>query len=110
MHMSAARRLPRACRPRIGRFRDALKEMLAVRDFVGSPERILGSAGTKHGEIAEQVHVGVQRANDVLHHRAPTAALEHVPRTGPVDYVYGGTEMQKNRQSSSSTHPGSMWT
>ena len=75
-------------------FRDALKEMLAVRDFVDSPEQILGSPRTKHGEIAEHVHVSIQRAYDLLHRRAPTATLENVPRTGPVDYVDGGAEIQ----------------
>ena len=74
--------------------RDALKEMLAVRDFVDSPGGILGSDRTKHGEIAEHVHVSIRRAYDLLHRRAPAATLENVPRTGPVDYVDGGAEIQ----------------
>ena len=72
-------------------FLGAMRELQAVRDFVGSPENILGTAATKHGEIAERVHVGVSRAWDVLHGRAPTATFDGVPRTGPVDYRVGCT-------------------
>ena len=75
-------------------FLEALRELQVVREFVGSPEHILGSANTKHGEIAEQVHVGVRRAFDVLHQRTPSASLEGVDRLGPVDYVDGGVNIQ----------------
>ena len=75
-------------------FLDAMREMQAVRDFVGSPENILGSTDTKHGEIAEQVHVGVRRALDVLYGRAPAATFDGVPRTGPVDYRVDSVEIQ----------------
>ena len=75
-------------------FLGAMREMQAVRDFVGSPENILGRAATKHGEIAERVHVGVSRAWDVLHRRAPIATTDGVPRTGPVDYRVDGVDIQ----------------
>ena len=75
-------------------FLGAMREMQAVRDFVESPENILGRAATKHGEIAERVHVGVSRAWDVLHRRAPTATVDGVPRTGPVDYRVDGVDIQ----------------
>ena len=75
-------------------FLGAIRELQAVRDFVGSPENILGREATKHGEIAEWVHVGVSRAWDVLHGRAPTATFEGVPRTGPVDYRVAGVDIQ----------------
>ena len=75
-------------------FLDAMGELEVVRDFVGSSRNILGREGTKHGEIAEQVHVGVTRAWDVLHGRAPTATSEGVPRTGPVDYRVDGVDIQ----------------
>ncbi|MCY4511882.1 MAG: hypothetical protein OXG35_33700 [Acidobacteria bacterium] len=75
-------------------FLDAMGELQVVRDFVGSSRNILGRANTKHGEIAEQVHVGVTRAWDVLHGRAPTATFEGVPRTGPVDYRADGVDIQ----------------
>ena len=61
---------------------------------IGSPENILGSTDTKHGEIAEQVHVGVRRALDVLYGRAPAATFDGVPRTGPVDYRVDSVEIQ----------------
>ena len=75
-------------------FLDAMRELQAVRDFVGSPENILGRAATKHGEVAERVHVGVSRAWDVLHRRAPIATTDGVPRTGPVDYRVDGVDIQ----------------
>ena len=75
-------------------FLDALSEMQKVRDFVGRPEAILGSPATKHGEIAEQVHVGVKRAYDLLQGKSPSVTFEGVPRTGPVDYIDGGIDVQ----------------
>ena len=75
-------------------FLEAFGELQVVRDFVGSPERILGSPHTKHGEIAEQIHVGVRRASDLLHQRTPSASIDGVARTGPVDYLDGGREIQ----------------
>ena len=71
-----------------------MRELQAVRDFLGTPENILGRAATKHGEIAERVHVGVSRAWDVLHGCAPTATFDGVPRTGPVDYRVDGVDIQ----------------
>ena len=76
-------------------FRDALREMQVVENFVNAPEHILGNASTKHGEIAEQVHVGVRRAFDVLHQRTPTATFEGVGRLAVVDYVDGGDVQSK---------------
>ena len=40
------------------------------------------------------MHVSIQRAYDLLRQRAPTATLENVTRTGPVDFIDGGTEIQ----------------
>ena len=75
-------------------FLGAMQELRVVRDFVGSPGNILGRTDTKHGEIAEQVHVGVNRARDVLYGRAPASSFEGLPRTGPVDYRVGGVDIQ----------------
>ena len=61
-------------------FLASMREMQVVRDFVGTPENILGSATTKHGEIAEQVNVAIIRARDILLGRAPTATFEGVGR------------------------------
>ena len=75
-------------------FLGAMRELHVVRDFVGSPGNILGSTDTKHGEIAEQVDVGVSRARDVLYGRAQAATFDGVPRTGPVDYRVDGVDIQ----------------
>lgn len=75
-------------------FLGALREMQVVRNFVGTPESILGSATTKHGEIAEQVHVGFRRALDALHGRVPTATFDGVGRFDPVDYRDAGLDIQ----------------
>lgn len=72
----------------------ALREMQAVRDFVGSPSRILGSDTSKHGEIAEQVNVGILRATDVLFGRAPSATFEGTGRLDPADYLVNGADIQ----------------
>ncbi len=79
---------------RHGAFRAALEEVVAVREFVSTPEHILGSDRTKSGEIAEHVHVAIQRAKDLLHQRRPTATFDGVSRTGPVDFIVGETEIQ----------------
>ena len=70
-------------------FREAQEALQVVKDFIGAPEHILGSPDTKHGEIAEQVHVGVRRASDLLHQRMPEATLAGVGRLDAVDYVDG---------------------
>lgn len=75
-------------------FLNALSEVQRVKDFVGDPAHILGRENTKHGEIAEELHVAVRRAWDVLHQRDPTANISDVPRTGSVDYVDNGIEIQ----------------
>ena len=87
-------------------FRDALREMQIAENFINAPEHILGSASTKHGEIAEQVHVGIRRAFDVLHQRTPTATFEGVGRLAVVDYVDGGDVQSKYYKSLSDTLDG----
>ena len=75
-------------------FLGAIREMQVPLDFVGTPEHILGSTATKHGEIAEQVHVAVNRARDVLFGHAPTATFEGVGRSAPIDYLSDGVGVQ----------------
>ncbi len=91
---SRARDLANALSTQDRAFLNAMKQLQAVRDFVGSPENILGSAATKHGEIAEQVTVHVSRAKDILLGNTPTATFEGVGRLDPVDYRMGGVEIQ----------------
>lgn len=75
-------------------FVDAMEQMQKIHDFVGSPENILGSQATKHGEIAEQVEVGVRNARSALNQEEMTATFEGVPRTAPADYMIDGVEVQ----------------
>lgn len=72
----------------------ALEEMNIVREFIGKPENILGSEKTKHGEIAEQVEVGITRAKDILNRENPSATFEGVGRTAPEDYLKNGIKVQ----------------
>jgi len=75
-------------------FQAAVQEIDKVREFIGSPEHILGNPNTKHGEIAEQVEVGIRRAKDVLDGKPMSATFEGVPRTAPADYLINGNEVQ----------------
>ncbi len=75
-------------------FRIALEEINRVREFIGTPEHILGRLDTKHGEVAEQMEVGIRRAFDALNQRTFSAAIEDFPRMGPVDYQIDGTDVQ----------------
>lgn len=74
-------------------FDAACAEIENVRGFVDVPENILGSPATKHGEIAEVAEVGVRRAWDVFEGRE-FSAHDDVPRTGRIDYVIDGQELQ----------------
>ena len=89
-----AAELAAALRDQDRAFLGAMREIQVARDFVGAPKNILGSATTKHGEIAEQVNVALRRAWDVLHGRAPGATFDGVPRTSPVDYRVDGVDIQ----------------
>lgn len=76
------------------RLEDALRYVDNVRDFVGSPDHILGSQLTKHGEIAEQVDVNFQNARKVIEGYLPTATFDGVGRTAPEDYRDAGLLVQ----------------
>lgn len=74
----------------------ALGEIEWVRRFVGSPEHILGSLKTKHGEIAEVAEVGVRRAAELLRGGIPSAfwSAQGAERFAPEDYGIDGTAIQ----------------
>ncbi len=93
-NLSTAQELERALNSQDRAFAQALREINHVREFVGTPENILGNSQTKHGEIAEQVEVGVRRAQDLLNHQSPSATFEGVGRTAPVDYRIDGVDVQ----------------
>jgi hypothetical protein len=75
-------------------FLDAVGEIYKVRDFVGSPEKILGNVKTKHGEIAEQVEIGIINAKSLLNSFGIRATSDAVSRTAPEDYLIDGIKVQ----------------
>lgn len=75
-------------------FVKAMEDIENVRNFIGQPEKILGSPLTKHGEIAEQVEVGVRNARDVLEGRLGTATFDNVGRLAPEDYLINDVAVQ----------------
>lgn len=74
--------------------REALKEFIDIRNRIANPESILGSPATKHGEIAEYVEVGVRNARSLIEGNGRIAHFDGVSRTGPVDYVLDGANVQ----------------
>lgn len=77
----------------------ASEQMQKVRDFIASPGNILGSMGTKHGEIAEQVEVAVRNSHQALDETLQDgstfrATFEGVGRTAPEDYRIDGFDVQ----------------
>ena len=80
-------------------FEVANDQMQKVRDFIANPSGILGSMSTKHGEIAEQVEVGVRNARQAIEERLQDESLlkatfEGVGRTAPVDYMIDNVAVQ----------------
>lgn len=73
---------------------EALGEIQTVREFVGSPEHILGNPSTKHGEIAEQVEVGIRNARDLISQHPPVATFDGIGRLDPADYSIDGIQVQ----------------
>lgn len=73
----------------------AVREIDRVREFVGSPEHILGNVHTKHGEIAEHVEVGIRCAREALEGRETfTATFDDIGRLAPADYIIDGVFVQ----------------
>jgi hypothetical protein len=75
-------------------FDKANEEINKVREFISKPANILGSEATKHGEIAEQVEVGVRNAKSILQQQETTATFNGVGRTAPEDYLIDGIDVQ----------------
>lgn len=75
-------------------FIEAMKRINDIRRFVDSPENILGAPGTKHGEIAEHVEVGITNARQAIKGLADRATFENVGRTAPEDYIVDGIKVQ----------------
>ena len=89
------------------RLDEAIGCLNEVYEFVGSPENILGSAKTKHGEIAEHVDVAFHNAKRIMEGSTPNATFDHVGRTAPEDYFVDGVAVQSkyiNGSSQSLSH------
>lgn len=71
----------------------ALNEMTKVTEFLARPENILGSAATKHGEIAEMAEVAKQNAEAMLKGKEAVAELAK-SRIAPEDYYIFGEAVQ----------------
>jgi arsenate reductase-like glutaredoxin family protein len=72
----------------------AVDQLEKVREFVANPNGILGNPLTKHGEIAEQLEVGIRNAKSVLNHQEMVATFDGIGRTAPADYSIDGTFVQ----------------
>lgn len=73
----------------------ALQELAKLRDFVSSPEHILGSMATKHGEIAENAQVYISNARKLIEGLQKEYSFEGVARTAPEDYLRNGQAIQQ---------------
>ena len=72
----------------------ALEELQELKDFVASPEHILGSMKSKHGEIAEHVQVNISNARRIIEGLSPEYTFEGVKRNAPEDYLFNGIKVQ----------------
>lgn len=75
-------------------FEEALRELDEIKKFLGDPSHILGSASTKHGEIAEQMQVHIENARRVIQGLSKNHTFDGVGRTAPEDYLRDGQQVQ----------------
>ena len=75
-------------------FEKAINELNMARDFIGSPEHILGSSFTKHGEIAEVFNVRFGNADRIIQGENSLFTFEGVGRTAAEDYLKNGLPVQ----------------
>ena len=75
-------------------FQEAVNQINGVRDFINDDSHILGSATTKHGEVAEHMEVGIRRAYDAFFQRDFSATFDGVGRLAPEDYIINGVDVQ----------------
>lgn len=72
----------------------ALTELQELKGFVANPAHILGNMKSKHGEIAEHVHVNISNARRIIEGLSPEHTFEGVARTAPEDYMFNGVKVQ----------------
>ena len=79
-------------------FAKALAQVDHIQQLVNSPNKLLGSMNTKHGELAEQVEVAIQNSKSLLRGMgySATADPQIVGRTvnAPADYIINGVQVQ----------------
>lgn len=72
----------------------AIEQLKKARDFIGSPEHILGSAATKHGEIAEVLEVSFGNADRIIRGNDPNYSFDGLGRTAATDYLKNNLPIQ----------------
>lgn len=75
-------------------FEEALIELDKIREFISTPEHILGSAKSKHGEIAEHLQVRISNARNLIQGLKAEYTFDGVGRTAPEDYLKNGVAVQ----------------
>lgn len=73
---------------------EAIGELNKAREFIGSPEHILGSMGSKHGEIAEVFEVRFGNADKIIRGENPNYTFDGVGRTAAEDYLKNNLPVQ----------------
>lgn len=72
----------------------SLVELQKIKEFISSPEHILGNPLSKHGEIAENFQVYVSNAIKMLTGEATEYTFDNVSRIAPEDYLKNGAPVQ----------------
>lgn len=75
-------------------YENAMNELNKARDFLGSPEHILGSSATKHGEVAEVFDVRFGNADRIIRGEDPNFSFDGVGRTAAEDYLKNNLPVQ----------------
>ncbi|MCK2156187.1 hypothetical protein [Exiguobacterium sp. 17-1] len=75
-------------------FENALIHLSKMRHFLSSPQNILGTIRTKHGEVAEHLEVNVRNAKSTLLGLKNNATFDGVGRTAPEDFLLNGVKIQ----------------
>lgn len=75
-------------------YENAINELNKARDFLGSPEHILGSPATKHGEVAEVFDVRFGNADRIIRGEDSNFSFDGVGRTAAEDYLKNNLPVQ----------------
>ena len=86
----------------LARLGEAFEHVENVESFASQPSNILGSANTKHGEVAEHINVEFRNAERIMRGKEPNSSFDGVGRTAPVDYLCDGIPVQSKYYKKSS--------